>query len=54
MILIEDSDAGGPSSLPLGWNTYFLFNSGIVNFVENQCGEGKKHYFVDFCSLEVL
>ena len=28
-----------------------LFNTDIVNFVENRCG--RKHSFVNFCSLTV-
>ena len=30
---VEDSGSAGPSSLPLGRNTYVLFNTDIVNFV---------------------
>ena len=32
-ILVEHSDTGGLSSIPLGWNIHLLFNFGIVNFV---------------------
>ena len=40
----EDSDTGGPSSITvkLGWNTYLLFNTDIVNFVwKTDEGEAK-------------
>ena len=37
--------------LLLGWNTYVLFNTDIVNFVENR--RGRKHSFFNFCSLTV-
>ena len=45
--------------LPLGWNTYLLFNTDIVNFVWKTDeggggGGGRKHCFVNFCSVAVL
>ena len=29
---VEDSDTGRRVQLPLGWNTYVIFNTDIVNF----------------------
>ena len=45
--------------LPLGWNTYLLFNTDIVNLVWKTDegfggGGGRKHCFVNFCSVAVL
>ena len=40
----KDSDTGGPSliTVRLGWNTYLLFNTDIVNFVwKTDEGEAK-------------
>ena len=31
--LCSESDTGGRVHLPLGWNTYVLFNTGIVSFM---------------------
>ena len=43
--------------LLLEWNTYLHFNADIVNLVwktnEGE-GEGRKHCFVNFCSLVLL
>ena len=40
--LVEDSDLDIQIQLPLGWNTYLLFNSDIVNFVwKNDEGEAE-------------
>ena len=54
--LPEDSDTGCVRvQLPLGWNTYLLFNSNTVNFVrKTDVGGGRNHCFVNFCSLVVL
>ena len=41
-------------SSQLGWNTYFLFNSYSELCVENQWRGGRKHCFVNICSLAML
>ena len=38
----------------LGWNTYLLFNSYSELCVENQWRGGRKHCFVNICSLAML
>ena len=41
----------------LGWNTYLLFSSHIVNFVcetDEGANGSRKDYFVEFSSLGVL
>ena len=41
--------------LPVGWNTYLLFNFDIVNFVwKTDVEVERKHCFVNFASLPVL
>ena len=41
--------------LPLGWNTYLLFNTDIVNFAwKINEGENRKYRFVNFYFLVVL
>ena len=53
----KDSDTGGPSliTVRLGWNTYLLFNTDIVNFVwKTDEGEAKSIVFVNFYFLVVL
>ena len=41
--------------LSLGWNTYSLLNTDIVNFAaKTDAGEDRKNWFVNFCSLVVL
>ena len=40
VILIEDSNIGGLSSITVKWNAYYFFNPHIVNFVW-ESDEGK-------------
>ena len=55
VILVEDSDTGGPSSITVRMEFLFVFQFLYCELcLENRLGGGRKHYFVDFCSLGVL
>ena len=60
----ENTCTGSEKSIPavllqLEWNTYLHLNSDIANFVwkTDEVGGregGRRHYFVNFCSLALL
>ena len=55
VVLVEDFDAGGPSSIIVRMEYLISIKFGVVNiFVENKGGGGRKHYFGIFCRLRVL
>ena len=50
--LVEDSNAGGPSSITIRMEYLFAFQFWYCELcVENQWGGGRKHCFVNFCSF---
>ena len=51
----EDSETGSPSSVTVKMEYVFHFPNWYCEFcVENQWGRGRKHRFVNFCSLAVF
>ena len=53
--LVEDSNTGCPSSVTVRMEYFFSFQSWYCElYEENWWRGGKKHCFVDFCSLVVL
>ena len=51
----EDSDTGGASSITVRMEYVFAFEFWYCELcVKNWWGAGRKHYFVNFCSLAVL
>ena len=52
---VEDSDTGGPSSITVRMEYLLAFQYWYCELcVENRWGGGRKHCFVNFCSLAVL
>ena len=52
---VEDSDTGGTSSINVRMEYVLAFQYWYCELcVENQWGGGRKHCFVNFCSLAVL
>ena len=52
---VEDSDTGGPSSITVRMEYLRAIQYWYCEFcVENWRGRGRKHCFVNFCSLAVL
>ena len=52
VILVDDSNVGGPSSMTVRMEYVFVFQISYFEIcVGNTRGGGRKHYFVDFCYL---